>query len=175
MNLLKTSCCAIQDINGLQFHPSAEDAMIAFCQQTLLKPPVFGKSVGRPNEISSFFLFTAAVKPSYKPYGRDFKAFIETNKLGEVFESPLRPNRAWHPEHYNQVYVWMPDHTALKAWWAVNDPSVKVVSLNVSVPVPETSTPMIVAIKTQRNRKVKAEPSDKQYYEPYAPFPEESA
>ena len=58
----------------------------------------------------------------YGPYGKNFYNFILENKLGEVWESPLRPNKAWHPDHENQVYVWMPDHAAILAWWAVNDP-----------------------------------------------------
>lgn len=130
MILTKTSCCAIQDIDRLCSHATPKEAMIAFCQQAILQPPKFGGSNGRKDQISSFYLFTAAVYPSrylgyggcYRAYGKAFYAFILDNNLGDVWESPSRPNNAWHPDHENQVYVWMPDHAAILAWWAVNDP-----------------------------------------------------
>lgn len=129
MNLLKTSSCAIQDIDKLSSHYNPKDAMIAFCRQAILEPPKFGKDVGIRNEISSFYLFTAAVHPKgsgsgrpYQPYGKEFYDFIVANDLGVVWESPQRPNKAWHPSHSNQVYVWMPDHKNILAWWAKNNP-----------------------------------------------------
>lgn len=123
MNFQKTSCCAINDIDRLQDHKNAKDAMIAFCQQALLTPPKFGVYTGVRDEIFSFYLFTAAVGPSYRPYGQEFHDFIIENKLGDVWASPLRPNKAWHPDHSNQVWVWMPDKDAIKKWWAENDPT----------------------------------------------------
>lgn len=123
MNFQKTSSCAIQDIDKLSDHPTGLDAMIAFCQQAILKPPVFGRYTGRVGEISSFYVFSAAVGPGYPTYGKMFYDFIKSNNLGEVYESPTRPNKAWHPDHENQVYIFMPDQTALRAWWEKNDPS----------------------------------------------------
>lgn len=127
MNLVKTSCCAIQDIDQLSVHGSAREAMIAFCRQAILKPPKFmnDQDIGRAGEISSFYLFTAAVSKSYRPYGKEFCDFIRKNKLGSVWASPLRPNKAWHPDHDNQVWVWMPNHQGLLAWWKDNDPNKK--------------------------------------------------
>lgn len=107
--------------------------MISFCQNALIAPPKFGRFVGRVEEISSFYLFTAAVGPAWRGYGQMFHDFIITEKLGEVYQSPLRPNKAWHPDHSNQVYIWMPDHRALKAWWKVNDPSNPVVPSGVQL------------------------------------------
>lgn len=131
MHLHKTSCCAVQDIGGLSTHQTAKAAMISFCQQAILKPPMFGRAAGARDQIYSFYLFTAAVYPkgkytgygrSYSPYGKEFCDFIRDNNLGEVWESPARPNKAYHPDRENQVYVWMPNHVAIKAWWAENDP-----------------------------------------------------
>lgn len=133
MNFQKTSCCAIQDIDGLMGHSSGREAMVAFCQNALIAPPKFGRFIGTRDEISSFYLFTAAVGPAWRPYGMTFHDFIKANNLGDVWASPLRPNKAWHPDHENQVFVWMPDHKALKAWWKMNDPSNPVVRQSVGV------------------------------------------
>ena len=124
MVINKTSCCAIQDIDQLSAHGTARGAMIAFCQQALHHPPVFmgPTDKGRKDEISSFYLFTAAVSKRHPTYGQDFYDFIKENELGDVYQSPLRPNRAWHPEHSNQVYVWTPDLKALREWWKDNNP-----------------------------------------------------
>lgn|SRR3990167_642174 len=123
MNFVKTSCCAITDIDHLSAHLTPKDAMVSFCQQALLDLPRFGKDVGVQDQIFSFYLFTAAVSPSHRPYGQDFYRFIIDNNLGEVWQSPLRRNKAWHPDRSNQVYVWMPDHDAIKTWWAANNPN----------------------------------------------------
>ena len=140
MNLVKTSCCAIQDIDHLSVHTTPKEAMISFCQQAILKPPMFGRDIGVRDQISSFYLFTTAVGTAYRPYGQAFYDFTVKNNLGEVWQSPLRPNKAWHPDHENRVYVWMPNHANIKAWWVVNDPD---------------KTEVVAAVKT---RKRKAEP-----------------
>lgn len=121
MVITKTSCCAIQDIDRLSDHKDARSAMRAFCDQALTSPPIFMGPTdrGRTDEISSFYLFTAVVRKGLT-YGEDFYQFIKDNDLGEVYQSPTRPNKAWHPDHHNQVYVWMPDKNALKRWWKEN-------------------------------------------------------
>lgn len=154
MQLHKTTCCAIQDIDQLRIHATPKEAMISFCQQAILKPPMFGKSVGARDQISSFYLFTAAIYPQNRyrvtpsPYGQNFYNFILTNKLGEVWESPSRPNKAWHPDHENQVYVWMPDHTAILAWWAANDPD-KAVPIEAAITVKRTRKRKVVEVPVE--------------------------
>lgn len=125
MHIKNTSSCAIQDISGLCTHATPEDAMISFCQQSILQRPKFGRGggLGRENAVFSFYVFSAAVGTRYKPYGQAFYDFIVKHNLGTVWQSPRRPNKAWHPDHENQVYVWMPDYAVLKAWWSVNDPA----------------------------------------------------
>ena len=159
MNLVKTSCCAIQDIDRLSVHTTPREAMVSFCQQAILKPPVFqnAQDVGRPNSISSFFLFTAAVGAAYKPYGEAFYNFILENNLGEVWQSPLRPNKAWHPDHENQVYVWMPNHDNLKAWWALNDPD-------------KTEVVAVTTVKRARKRKIVEVPVEPECVSVECPF-----
>lgn len=138
MNFSKTSCCAIADITGLGGHLTAKDAMISFCQQALLKPTKFGTANGAPGEIYSFYLFTAALGSYTKPYGKNFYDFIKQNNLGEVYESPVRDNKAFHKGRGNQVYIWTPDADAIRAWWEKHDPSTpSVIAAKRTVPLVE--------------------------------------
>lgn len=119
MTFGKMLCCAIEEIGGLKTHLTAEEAMVAFCKEQILKPVKFGTSPGRVDAIYSFYIFTAAVGDGYsKKYGHNFAAFIRENSLGSVWESDFIMNNAFHPDHGNQVWVWTPDHEALKAWWS---------------------------------------------------------
>jgi hypothetical protein len=118
MNMFKTQCCAIQEIGGLSNHPDARDAMIAFCKTNFAAPVKFGTANARADTLYSFYLFTAATgSPYYKPYGSNFAKFIRDNKLGRVWASPSRKNEAFHSDHENQVWIWMPNRLALKSWW----------------------------------------------------------
>jgi hypothetical protein len=116
--LKKTECCAIQEIGGLNSHISAEDAMLAFCSQSLTKPMRFGGTIGQKDTLYSFYLFTAGVSQYYgNDYGSKFCSFIQEHGLGEVWASPQLVNAAFHKERKNQVWVWMPNLTAVKEWW----------------------------------------------------------
>lgn len=122
MDFKCTDCCAIQEITNLSSHESGEDAMEDFCRQTIGKGYV--KFVTRKEEdvLYSFYLFTAAVEHDGSdnwagPYGKNFYTYIKEHNLGECWESPVVPNRAFHKDHSNQVYIWIPDHEALKAWY----------------------------------------------------------
>lgn len=130
MVLNSTQCCALQEIHGLGLLGSAEEALIAFCSLAIPNPPKFHDGyVGRVGELSSFYFFTGAVtydgakaggihRKSDYPYAREFMNLIRREGLGEVWESPIRVNKAFHTGNSNQVYVWMPDNERLKAWWA---------------------------------------------------------
>ena len=96
--------------------------MVDFCS-TALDEGVKFQSRKETGVIYSFYLFTAALDPignphgSYRLYGQEFCQFILDHQLGEVWESPARMNTAFHKDHANQVYIWMPDKDALDAWW----------------------------------------------------------
>lgn len=169
MNFVKTACCAIQEIHNLRNHTTAKEAMTSFCQQALLQRPKFGNSIGVIDEIFSFYLFTAAIGSGYydRSYGQDFYDFIVANKLGDVYQSARRPNKAWHPDHENQVYIWTPDHAAIKAWWVLNDPSKRQVTpmsvAVVEVPVDVFTIPIKLAgNKRLRKRKTLMAMTDEQ-------------
>lgn len=133
MEILKTSCCAIADINGLAgYSKQPEKAMDQFCKLQLAQRVRFGGGVGLPDQIYSFYMFTAAVwtpeqKKKYKEdwgyyydrgdYGDSFAAFIKENDLGSVWESDLVVNEAFHPDHGNKVWIWTPNLKNLRKWW----------------------------------------------------------
>lgn len=146
MNLYKTQCCAIQEIGGLSYHADAEDAMIAFCKQVFVGKVKFGTANARSGTIYSFYLFTAAVGEHYRvSYGSNFEEFIKENGLGKVWASPKIKNLAFHSDHSNQVWIWMPDYKALKEWWEAkleaNKPKAKAKAKKVATSDDEMEVP----------------------------------
>lgn len=130
MNLQDTNCCAIQEITCLSSHGAdGAAALRSFCVKVFkeVSPVRYRGVVASPGTLYSFYFFTAAmdskhgVDPYYgTPYGTAFANAIREHKVGEVWESPKRKNSAFHSDHSNQVWVWMPDAQALKAWWLKN-------------------------------------------------------
>lgn len=119
-----TQCCAISEITSLSTHTTGEEAMLSFCTQQFVSDVRhtwgIGRGVdGKPDALYSFYLFTAACrgKIAGSHYGKDFADFIKANKLGTVWESPALVNVAFHPDHANQVYIFMPDATACREWY----------------------------------------------------------
>lgn len=121
----RTECCAISEICALSTHTNAEEAMVSFCQDQLISGVRYGKFSGYKETLSTFYLFTAAVYSDavytelsgIKKYGHEFADFILKNKLGSIIESPALSNNAFHPDHKGQVWLWMPDTNAIRAWW----------------------------------------------------------
>ena len=134
MQMVKTQSCALQEIAGLSSHDSAELAMREFCKQNFSAPVKYGGVIASRDSLYSFYLFTASLAGYCLPYGTNFAKFIRDHKLGEVWESPKITNLAFHSDHKNQVWVWMPDVKALRKWW---DNQVKGVKPDVSKPPPE--------------------------------------
>lgn len=124
MNFKDTQCCGITEITNLSSHGTdSRGAMVSFCQQQIGEPPRYhGSQVYYLGTLYSFYFFTAAVGPAYAKYGHAFAEFIEKNKLGKVWESPAIVNKAFHPDHANQVWIFMPDVDAVQAWWKDNAP-----------------------------------------------------
>lgn len=119
MRMKGTACCAIQEIDGLSDQGSAKQSMMAFCKLNLTSGVRFGGAPGDHGTIYSFYLFTAALGgyAGKSKYGENFEKLIRANKLGEVWASPKRVNLAFHDDHQNQVWIWMPDVVALRKWW----------------------------------------------------------
>lgn len=117
LSLSDTHCCAIQEITGLSSYSNVEEAMADFCKKSLPSAIMYKTVVAKPNELYSFYLFTAGIGYVNPDYGCKFAELIEANQLGPVWASPRIVNRAFHPGCYNQVWIWMPDTAAVRAWW----------------------------------------------------------
>lgn len=124
-----TLCCALEEIDKLAaFDGNPKAAMVSFCQANLGRPVVWkirdpsGNDKGANGALFSFYFFTAAVYKGKVSYGAQFARFIAENGLGQVIESPLMTNMAFHTDHGNQVWIWMPDLKALTKWWKENQP-----------------------------------------------------
>ena len=105
--------------------------MYAFCKANLSQGEsrvMYHTSPSTQNRLYSFYVFTAAVASpnrgdtSYlskvgEDYGSKFAKFILDNKLGEITESPIRQNQAFHEDHSNRLWIWAPDQKMIEKWW----------------------------------------------------------
>ena len=123
-----THCCALEEIDGLaEFPNNPKGAMVDFCRTYIGKRVEWKVRVpkgdfGSQGALYSFYFFTAAVYRKGTGYGVQFAEFIKENKLGEVITTPVMTNMAFHTDHGNQVWIWMPDVKALTKWWTENKP-----------------------------------------------------
>lgn len=118
MTIKSTDSCALYEIQSLSNHKSAQDAMEAFCRQSLGVVLTFrGEEDKAPNKVlASCYLFSGLdTKGSYAPA---FASLIERESLGELITTPPLVNKAWHPERKNQLWFWMPRQDNLQDWWA---------------------------------------------------------
>ena len=106
--LSRTACCGLRQIDGLSNHKPKE-AMKRVC-----------RGFFRSGMKGAFIAFTEA---SYSfqtesTYGKDFKKFIEKNKLGDVTETKSKRN----PNSGNKLitFVWAVKPTNLKNWYKKN-------------------------------------------------------
>lgn len=144
MNMHKSQCCAITEIGSLSLHKNdPKGAMVSFCKQNIAQPPRYGTSTANTDSLISFYMFTAACsgKVASDHYGSQFYKFIVDNKLGQVWESPALVNKAFHPDHANQIYIWMPDKKAVEKWWAAYQESIKPVA-----PIVSPASPVMEAL-----------------------------
>lgn len=126
MNLAITQCCAFVEITNLSSDENATESMLKLCKMSFNVQQRFHNTQARANSLYSFYVFTAAVTHSGQPhgwqsanrlYGTDFMNFIKEHNLGEVWESPIVKNVAFHSGNSNKIWVWMPDAKALRAWY----------------------------------------------------------
>jgi hypothetical protein len=128
LDFYDTHCCALEEIDKLaSFEGDPKGAMISFCRSNLGKPVEWkirqpSGDFGAAGALYSFYFFTASVYKGKTSYGEAFAKFIEENKLGKTITTPIMTNMAFHTDHGNQVWIWMPDVQALNAWWKVNQP-----------------------------------------------------
>jgi hypothetical protein len=98
--------------------------MRTFCRTNIKKGVRYHSSKANTDTLYSFYVFTAAVDDGHsQPYGDNFAALIREAGLGDVWESPEVVNRAYHKDHKNKVWVWMPDREKIMSWWEENDPA----------------------------------------------------
>jgi len=117
----------MQEIDKLSsFQDDPKGAMISFCKDNLGRPVVWkvrdsgGNDKGALGALFSFYFFTAAVYHGKVSYGAKFAKFIEDEKLGTLISTPALVNYAYHSDHLNQVWIWMPNLKALETWWKAN-------------------------------------------------------
>jgi hypothetical protein len=112
MDVTTMNCCACQEINYISDCDTAEEAMLEFAEHN-------GKY------LSAFYIFTGLIKNgrNVDPGGKvcqGFAKIIEDNELGELVESPAKPNRLNHPTHKVKIWIWMPNRKKLAAWFKKN-------------------------------------------------------
>jgi hypothetical protein len=134
MEFKDMSACAMQELANISEDKDALDSLTKFCLHNLGEArPKWGISLARKGSLFAFYIFSGAVShdgsaAAYKTqsycgrryndlYAKEFADLLRENKLGEVWESPVIKNTVFHPDHANQMYVWMPDIEALNAWW----------------------------------------------------------
>ncbi len=149
------SSCAVQEIVGLSYHNTAEDAMIRFCKQTLgtngdCKPDQgYSKyNYGDRDTVSSNkgsyaeglgenYIFHGPVLYGSKgDYCAKFAAYITENKLGDVVGGQAVINHRYHSSHKCRVYIWNPDRKAVIAFWEKHcKVSAKVETIKIEDPI----------------------------------------
>jgi len=127
LEFFDSQSCAIQEIHKVKsFQDDPKGAMISFCKSNLGRPVVWkvvdpsGNDKGANGALYSFYYFSSAIYKSKVSYGEQFADFILKNKLGKLVTTPALTNLAYHPDHANQIWIWMPDVPALNAWWKEN-------------------------------------------------------
>ena len=129
MMMHDTGQCGVQEICGLSFYgKDAERAMLEFCKLNIAAENThhrYGSCYYAGYRLFCFYLFTAASEEQgYAKYGTAFADYIKEHQLGDVVGTPKTVNRAFHPDHSNQAWLWTPDEDALRAWWDEHKPPI---------------------------------------------------
>ena len=139
MYLNNTSCCAVDEIDGLAHAGTPRQAMQDFCERLHINRPYeperdyngqfrssydyYDRAETKP---AAFYIFTGVEKVDEggnrvaTGYGSKFAAYIKEQGLGSVTESVARKNRVNHPDHTVKVWVWAPSEQGLKEWYKTN-------------------------------------------------------
>lgn len=133
------STCAIQEMVSIRDHSTPEEAMKAFCRQTLGDVPDVKPNggYGKDNNYGNKGYYAAGLGENYvfcgvedyhyknenewKPkigYASRLAAFIVENKLGHVAAGLPVTNWRYHPDHVTKAFIFNPDREAVKVWWS---------------------------------------------------------
>lgn len=119
MELLRTGCCAVLELKDISTHPTPEAIINDAIKQ--LQDDTIGWYHKKP-----FITFTGVITrykadhASNRPdnYGLDLANYIKTHNLGEIIDSI--PAKANWSKNVIQMWVWIPDYTAIIARYKVN-------------------------------------------------------
>lgn len=132
MEIKTLSCCALQEIANIGYmgyppsrksaNTRGESLLEEFCKLN------WGSGGGRvkyhsttaaPKTLYNFYIFSYPVRSldDSMNTGKVFADAIKHFGLGDVWESPATVNEAFHADHKNQMWVWMPDSKKLYAWY----------------------------------------------------------
>lgn len=99
--LNNTSCCAVDEINGIDEKP--KDVLISICDE----------KYGGGDSKQAFIIFTDNV--TEYSHGENLAKYIKKNKLGSLQVTRARKN----PNSGNlvKVWIWTPNERKLKMWY----------------------------------------------------------
>ena len=118
MEMKDTGTCGVEEICGLSGYSTPGAAMKEFCRLNLRKKPKYHNfEFDNPGQLYCFYLFTASLDAYQGPYGDKFAKLINEEGLGKVVAAVPTVNKAFHPEHKNQAWLWSPDAPALEVWF----------------------------------------------------------
>lgn len=108
INLVETSCCAMQEINNLSHAKTPEDALAGIRNDLHRDRP-------------AFVIFTGVVKRRVADhasnrkdnYGKAFADYLTKNKFGTVYRG-VRPVRNHNTDNHVKVWIWVPNYSTLK-------------------------------------------------------------
>lgn len=108
MALHETTCCGIDEIDGLSRDP--KDTLLEVCQEKY--------DNGGWGDVSrqAYIIFHDANKNGN---GIAMAKYITKNNLGDIV-SPARSRINPNSRNYIRAWVWSPDEKLLKAWWKKN-------------------------------------------------------
>lgn len=121
LELTGMKCCGIRELSGLSHQDNPQKSMYQFARLTYLREiedsTKKGSFLKRPDPGFRYILFSQARRDN--KYGVEFGAYIESNGLGKVAETPFNVN----PNSSNplKIFIWTVDHDALKAWVKKNE------------------------------------------------------
>lgn len=106
--LLSTRCCALGEIDYLSHSNTPEEAFCAIRSNL-----IFGKP--------AMVIFTGVVERRVADhasgrkdnYGKAFADYLTKNRLGTVYRG-IRPVRNYHTGNKVKVWVWIPNHSAVR-------------------------------------------------------------
>ena len=127
MHIKLLSCCAFNELTGLQDGDSPKEYMLKLCKYIWHTPILNTYFYVEKAHPSAFYIFNGVVRVKDGDYfGGQFGAveafakFIKKYKLGVVKAGPARYNRVNDPGHLVKGYIWAPSERNLWKWFQEN-------------------------------------------------------